>query len=108
MTLIKGAYIKGVRGERARSFASIPGLIMWCEADYGVELDSNNFVVKVADRSGRQNDIVGSRPSFRSTEKIIGIIVDIEVQIKKRRGKRWYIVSHFFKLKNFDFNKYKP
>jgi hypothetical protein len=67
MTLIKGAYFKGVMVEGARSFASIPGLMMWCEADYGVELDSNNFVVKVADRSGRQNDIVGSRPSFRST-----------------------------------------
>jgi hypothetical protein len=67
MTLIKGAYFKGVRVEGARSFASIPGLMMWCEADYGVELDSNNFVVKVADRSGRQNDIVGNRPSFRST-----------------------------------------
>jgi hypothetical protein len=45
---------------------------------------------------------------LKSIEKIIGIIVDIEILIKRRRGKRWYIVSHFFRLKNFDFNKYKP
>jgi hypothetical protein len=58
MTLIKGAYFKGLRIEGKKSFASIPGLIMWCEADYGVTL-SGSDIVSIADRSGFNNEIVG-------------------------------------------------
>jgi hypothetical protein len=58
MTLIKAAHMKGVRIEGKETFASIPGLIMWCETDFGVTLSGNNDVVSVADRSGFNNQIV--------------------------------------------------
>jgi hypothetical protein len=57
MTLIKAAHMKGVIIEGKETFASIPGLIMWCETDFGVTL-SGNDIVSIDDKSGFNNAIV--------------------------------------------------
>jgi hypothetical protein len=57
MTLIKSAYFKGVRIGRSNTFnPALPGLMMWCEADYDVTLSGNN-IESVRDRSGFDNTI---------------------------------------------------
>jgi hypothetical protein len=58
MTQVKAAHMKGVRIEGKETFASIPGLIMWCETDFGVSL-SGNDVLSIQDRSGNNNSIIG-------------------------------------------------
>jgi hypothetical protein len=74
MTLIKSAHLKGVRIGRNNAFdPTLPGLIMWCEADYGVTL-SGNDILSIDDRSGFDNAIVGlSEPNRGQLVTISGV-----------------------------------
>jgi hypothetical protein len=71
MTQVKAAHMKGVRIEGRETFASIPGLIMWCETDFGVAL-SGSDILNIADRSGFNNAIVGASAPRRAQLVSIG------------------------------------
>jgi hypothetical protein len=71
MTLVKASHIKGTIIEGKETFASIPGLIMWCETDFGVTL-SGSDIVSIGDRSGNGNAIIATLNSRRAQLVSIG------------------------------------